>query len=56
MPARNQALIRRGINRLNDLITQQAGAHPPLAVISDMVNEATVNVNKAWQTFQHNQS
>ena len=37
---------------MNDLITQQAGAHPPLAVISEMVNEATVNVNKAWQHFQ----
>ena len=52
MPARNQSLIRRGINRLNDLIQLQAGAHSPLAVISEIVKTVTEKVNKAWQTFQ----
>lgn len=52
MPARNQAKIRRDINRLQAEIQRHATAQPALAAIQSYVESATDTVNARWQAFQ----
>lgn len=52
MPARTQAMIRRGINRLNALVSQHSETHAPLAVIKPLVETAAQKVNDAYQSYQ----
>ncbi len=52
MPSRNQSMIRRDINRLNETIQRHKEKKPALAAISSRVAAATDKVNAAWQEFQ----
>ena len=52
MPSRNQAIIRRQINRLNLLIRERAGSAPALIAIAVIVEKVTEKVNSCWQAFQ----
>jgi len=48
MPIRNQAMIRRDINRLLETCERRANEQPALAAILPVVKIATGNVNSAW--------
>ncbi|MBN2401890.1 MAG: hypothetical protein JXN64_05780 [Spirochaetes bacterium] len=52
MPSRNNAMIRRDINRLADLISEKGNAVPALEVLSGPVKEAAGQVNSAWKEYQ----
>ena len=52
MPARSQTLIRRDINRLNDVVQRHKTEQPALAAIETAVNGAANSVNGAWQAYQ----
>ena len=52
MPSRNQAIIRRQINRLNLLIKERAANIPALLAIATIVENITDKVNSLWQAFQ----
>jgi hypothetical protein len=52
MPSRTLTMIRRGINRLNDLIKQHQEV-PALKVIGATVASCADGVNAAWQRFQN---
>ncbi len=52
MPARNRAMVRRDINRLNSTIERFKAEQPALGAISPMVSKAAKEVNTAWQEFQ----
>ena len=51
MPSRTLSMIRRGINRLNDLIAQHLEI-APLKTIGPTVAASADEVNAAWQKFQ----
>lgn len=52
MPARNQTLIRRDINRLRDTIDRHVDAYPALAAVAAVIREAADAVNRSWQSYQ----
>jgi hypothetical protein len=52
MPLRSQAIIRRDINRLNDLVDQKGAEFPALNSVAGDVHTAANDVNTAWNTFQ----
>ena len=52
MATRNNLIIRRDINRLNDLIAARGAKVPALQAIADVISPAAQKVNTAWQTFQ----
>ena len=52
MPARNQVIIRRDINRLKEVIEREKAKNPALLAISVAVTTACNKVNKAWQDYQ----
>ncbi len=52
MPSRNQSMIRRDINRLNETIERHKDTQPALAAISGIVNKAAQDMNNAWQRYQ----
>jgi hypothetical protein len=52
MPSRNQAMIRRGINRLNELIQREKDTYPVFAAVAGNVNEVAEATNTTWQEFQ----
>jgi len=52
MAIRTQAIIRRGINRLDDLIQDHEQAYPVLSAIAPTVTTARNSVNEAWQSYQ----
>jgi len=52
MAVRSQAIIRRGINRLDELIQDNAQAYPVFSAIAPAVNTAKNSLNEAWQNFQ----
>ncbi len=52
MPSRNQAMIRRDINRLFDTATRNAATQPALAAILPVIATATERVNTSWQQYQ----
>ncbi len=52
MPLRSQTIIRRGINRLDDLIKNNESSGPALVAVSGVVASAKDSVNGAWQDFQ----
>ena len=52
MPARNQVIIRRDINRLKEVIERTKATNPALLAISAVVTTASDKVNKAWQDYQ----
>ena len=51
MPTRNQAMIRRDINRLQETVNYHKDTQPALAAISGMVTDSALKVNNA-QEFQ----
>ena len=52
MPTRNQTIIRRDINRLNELLESKKDLDLSLEVLLMKVSNECDNVNKAWQHFQ----
>ncbi len=52
MASRTLALIRRGINRLYDLLTRRGSEHPALQALTDVVAASTTRVNASWQQLQ----
>ena len=52
MPSRNQSMIRRDINRLQDTIERHQETYPALAAILPMVASAAELVNTSWQDYQ----
>jgi len=52
MASRSQALVRRGINRLDELIQDHAQAYPVLSAIAPAVTTSKNSVNEAWQNYQ----
>jgi hypothetical protein len=52
MPQRNQTIIRRDINRLNELVARSVAVHPVFLVLAQLVAQAAANVNNAWQALQ----
>ena len=52
MPARTRAMIRRAINRLNELIKRYAGTYAPLVAVAGIVEKAAEKVNSTFQAFQ----
>jgi hypothetical protein len=52
MPSRNLKMIRRDINRLNDLVEREKGNHKVLSAMSQLVSETANNVNTTWQDYQ----
>ena len=48
----NNLIIRRDINRLNDLIAAKGAEVPALQAIADIISPAARKVNSAWQAFQ----
>lgn len=51
MPSRNQAMIRRDINRLDDCCRQYGAEHAALAAIAPLVHERAAAVNAAHQAL-----
>ena len=52
MATRTQTIVRRDINRLNDLIQRYAESELALAAIQPRITETTDRVNAAWQAYQ----
>lgn len=53
MPARNQSIIRRDINRLKETLERNMEKSPAFGVLLPMVASAADTVNTAWQSFQN---
>jgi len=45
-------MVRRDINRLNELVSRESGNHPALGSVADIVATATAGVNSARQAYQ----
>lgn len=52
MPTRNQVMIRRGINRLNELVQREKETYPAFAAVADNVKSCADKTNTTWQEFQ----
>jgi hypothetical protein len=52
MPSRNQAEIRRDINRLEETIDRRAASNPALGVLLPRVRMSAEKINNCWQLYQ----
>ena len=52
MATRTQTMVRRGINRLDELIQRNVETNPALSAIAVTVASARESVNQSWQSFQ----
>jgi hypothetical protein len=52
MSARNQTILRRDINRLNDVVQKNAPKYPSLDAIKGIVEKNAANVNTGFQKLQ----